>query len=391
MNIVVCGYMIRHPLSGNILAYLHYLIGLQRLGHAVFYLEESGWPASCYDPLQNAYSDSPIVGMEKVGDVFDYFESKIPIYFIARSGRRIFSSVEGTDWGEVKRMLSNADLLINLGGVCFLPEFALCRRRVLIDMDPFFTQTGHFGFKDHMRDYHRHFSYGVNIGQSCCTIPTGGIDWVPTVPPVVMDMWAKPGCSTQKQALRQAVDGCWSTIANWNAYGSVTFSGAHYGQKDGEFLKLLELPLKTSQKFLLALSGAGPEVLDRMNRFGWCVHDGGEVSADLCKYMAFVTGSRGEFSVAKQAYVKTRSGWFSDRSVCYLAAGRPVILQNTGFTQWLAPQAGVMAFSTMDEAIACIDEVNKNYNEHCQGAVEVAQRRFDYRAVLTRLLEIACG
>ncbi|MFC1883067.1 hypothetical protein ACFL2S_16480 [Thermodesulfobacteriota bacterium] len=310
---------------------------------------------------------------------------KIPLCYVNRDS----GNVEGLDWKDMKRMLGEADLLLNVGGVCWLPEFHLCRRRVLIDMDPFFTQVGGFGYEERINDYHSYFSYGVNIGRQGCTIPTGGFDWLPTVPPVVTEIWQRPLPTREKQAESEAADVPFTTVANWNAYGSVTYRGEHYGQKDEEFLRLIDLPNRTSQKLELALSGASPEIWARLQATGWSLREGGKVSIDIPTYHAFISGSRGEFSAAKNAYVKTRSGWFSDRSVCYLAAGRPVILQDTGFSDWLPTGRGVLVFSSIEEAVDCIDSVNASYTVHCRAAKEIAQKTFSYKVVLPRLVEIA--
>lgn len=383
MRIIVCGYMIRHPVAGNLLAYFHYVLGLHRLGHEVLYFEESGWPRSCYDPVTQEYGDNPHVGLRTVRTLMTDYGMKIPVCYVNRDS----GNVEGADWKDMKRVLGEADLLLNVGGVCWLPEFHLCRRRVLIDMDPLFTQVGRIGAEEGINDYHFYFSYGVNIGRKGCTVPTGGFDWRPTVPPVVPEIWQRPLPAREKQAESEAADVPFTTVANWTPYGSVTYSGEHYGQKDEEFLRLIDLPHRTSQKLELALSGASPEIWARLQASGWSLREGGKVSIDMPTYHAFVTGSRGEFSVAKHAYVKTRSGWFSDRSVCYLAAGRPVILQDTGFSEWLPTGRGILSFSSLEEAADCIDKVNREYATHQLGAQEMALEYFASSRVLPQLIE----
>jgi len=296
--------------------------------------------------------------------------------------KRETGKVVGAEWDEIKRMLGEADLLINIGGVCWLPEFLLCRRRILIDLDPLFTQVDLFGAKL-IDDYHYHFSYGSNIGKPFCTIPTNGVNWLPTVPPVIPELWSGAAPST---------DAPFTTIGNWSAYGAITYDGEHYGQKDEEFLRLINLPLLTSQKLELAISGASAEIKEQLKQFGWSVKDAGEeVSTDINTYRNYILGSRGESSAAKNAYVKTNSGWFSDRSVCYLAAGLPVILQNTGFTDWLPSGNGVLAFSSLEEAVSCIEKVNADYLTHRNAAREIAEKVFNYKVVLPRLVEIGTG
>lgn len=371
-RIVVCGYMIRHPSPGNLLAFFHYLLGLRRLGHEVLYVEESGWPYSCYDPVAGDYGDDPGAGLRIVRALMAEHGVASPVCYVNRDS----GHVEGADWAELKRMLAAADLLLNVGGVCWLPEFTLCQRRALIDMDPLFTQVGRFGAWL-INEHHVHFSYGVNIGRPGCTIPTAGVDWLPTVPPVVPELW--DGASAAPNAPL-------TTIANWSAYGGITYQGEHYGQKDEEFLRLLDLPSRTSQRLELALSGADPKVLEQLRTAGWMVRNSGEVNTDMPAYQAYISSSRGEFSAAKHAYVKTRSGWFSDRSVCYLAAGLPVIVQDTGFSDWLPMGRGVLGFSSVEEAADCIERVKSEYLAQRHAARGIAERTFSHTVVLPRLL-----
>jgi hypothetical protein len=155
------------------------------------------------------------------------------------------------------------------------------------------------------------------------------------------------------------------------------------------FLLLIDLPQLTSHRLELGLGGAEADVSARLQAAGWSVRNAGEVSTDMAAYQAYIAGSRGEFSAAKQAYVKTQSGWFSDRSVCYLAAGRPVVLQDTGFSDWLPTGRGVLAFTTVEEAAAALERVSAEYPAHQLGAVEAATRTFSYEVVLPRILQAA--
>ncbi len=374
-RIIVCGYMIRNPLAGNVLAFFHYLLGLARLGHRVCYLEESGgWQDPCYDPETRRCGEDPSAGLRTVVNLLSSYSVDIPVCYIHRdTGCTI-----GLNWTDIKRNLMDADLLLNIGGLCWLPDFRLCRRRALIDMDPFFTQTGRFG-GGVLGEHHVFLTYGGNIGRPDCCIPTAGVEWLPTVPPVVADLWENDGV---------AHDAPFTTIATWDAYGTVSYQGEVYGQKSEEIIRFLELPSRTRWKVELALSG-GYDVRERLQGAGWSIRDAGEVSTNVPTYCAYIKNSRGEFSVAKNAYVKTRSGWFSDRSVCYLAAGLPVILQDTGFSDWLPTGRGLLTFSSLEEAVKCIEAVNGEYAAHRQAAREMAEKTFDYRVVLPQLLQKA--
>jgi hypothetical protein len=312
------------------------------------------------------------------------YQLDIPVCFVNRDTGDVF----GTDWAQAKWMLRAADLLLNIGGVSWLPEFNYSRRRALIDMDPLFTQLGRFG-ADILDDHHVHFSYGANIGQPGCTVPPGSVNWHPLAPPVVPELWDDLVADSPGPDGDSRRNAAYTTIANWSAYESITQNGKRYGQKDEEFLRIIDLPGRIKQTVEVALSGASPDIEERFRSAGWSISSAEEVSADLPTYQAYIAGSRGEFSVAKHAYVETRSGWFSDRSVCYLAAGLPVILQESGFSDWLPTGRGLMAFSSLDEAVSCIEKTDADYSRHRIAAREIAESAFHYRLVLGRLLDTA--
>ena len=381
--IVVCGYAIRHPVAGNMLAFFHYLLGFSQLGHQVLYLEESGWSQSCYDPVSQIYSDNPVVGIQSWQNLLARFGVKAKVGFINRETGQTY----GLTWSEIEQILTEADLLLNIGGVCWLPEFKLCQQRVLIDMDPFFTQVGKFATEG-LEDYQTLFSYGVNIGQPACSIPTNGRDWLSTVPPVVPEIWTSKTTMNIAYFDRAEADTPLTTIANWNAYGSITYKDKTYGQKREEFLGLLNLPQRTALPLELALAGIKVQERKQLELAGWHIRDS-HFSKDFAQYQAYIDQSKGEFTVAKQAYVATRSGWFSDRSVCYLATGHPVVLQDTGFSDWLPTGRGILAFSGLEDALDCIKSVHANYLTHCHAAKEIAEEIFSYKVVLPRLLEKA--
>lgn len=379
-RIVITGYMVRHPVAGNMLAYFHYLLGFHRLGHEVYYLEESGWPNSCYNPELGSYSDDSSYGIHAVRALLKKHNISITVSYVNRDT----NEVSGDGQSDIDRLLSSADLLLNIGGVCSLPQFALAKKRALIDMDPLFTQLGLFAGED-INDYDTHFSYGSNIGKASSSIPTCGIDWLPVVPPVVPDIWE----NLTVNATTDRSDSPFTTVCNWSAYGAVDYDGEHYGQKDVEFLKLLDLPKHVSRQLQLAVSGADDNIRKMFKTKGWSICNAADVSNDLDTYQQYIAGSRGEFSAAKQAYVKTRSGWFSDRSVCYLAAGLPVIVQDTGISDWLTTGKGILTFSSMAQAIDCIEQVEADYNGHCQTAKQIAGEVFNYTVVLSQILEQA--
>lgn len=379
-KIVVAGYMIRYPVAGMQFAFFHYVLGLHRLGHSIVYIEESGWPHSCYDPYTQTYSDDPTIGLRSVESLMKTYGVRGKVCYVNRDSGTSY----GAEWKEVKEMLSSADLLLNIGGVSWLPEFLLAPRRIWIDLDPFFTQIGQFG-REGREHYHAYYTYGTNIGRPECTIPDDGIDWQPTVPPVVSDIWQSE--VSRRDIAEPSFTAPFTTIANWSAYGTTDYEGETYGQKDEEFLRLIQLPKHISQEIELALSGADADVWAMLQANGWSLRDGSEVSRDMSTYQAYITQSRGEFSTAKNAYVKTWSGWFSDRTVSYLAAARPVIIQDTGYRNQQLSNVGIVTFSSLEEAVAGIEAVNSDFETHSREARKLADSIFGYQVVLPRLLK----
>jgi hypothetical protein len=380
-DVVVCGYAVRFPLAGMVLAFANYVAGLDRLGHRVVYLEESGWDQSCYHPPTRGYGDDPTWGLDNLAATLTRLGcGDVPIGYVDRAS--------GASWGRPARdrraVLAGADLLLNVGGVCQLDEFSACDRRVLVDLDPGFTQAGRFGGPTAI-DHHAHFSYGTNIGRPGCLVPDDGVAWQPTVPPVIVDWWSDLPAPAAGAAL--------TTVANLDAYGEIEVGGRTWGQKRPEIDRLGDLPSRlTAERGLrleVAISSGDEALTDELIASGWEVGDGEAATGSLADYRAYVAGSAAEFSVAKEAYVGLRTGWFSDRSACYLAAGRPVVVQDTGFV-WpegtTAPERGVLTWSTADEAAEAIGRVVDEPEANRAAARSVADEVFGHRPVLERLL-----
>ena len=372
-SVVVAGYQLRHPAAGNVLAYFQYVLGLHRLGVEVTYVEESGWPYSSYDLATGHWVEHPAGGLETVRARVARHCPGVRIVWVDRDSGR----VDGADRQELRELCARADLLLDVGGVCWLPEFALCRRRALVDMDPLFSQVQGFASRV-LGDYDLHFSYGTNVGEPGCGVPTLGLRWQPTLPPVVVDLWS---------AGPPAGDAPWTTVANWSGYGAVEHEGRRYGQKDEEFLRLLDLPTRVSSPLELALGG-GHEVRPLLRDHGWRVRDAGDLSRDVDSYRSYVTGSRGELSAAKNAYVRTRSGWFSDRTAGYLSAGRPAVVQDTG-CRAVPAGAGLLLFDGPDGAASAIEAVERDPAGHAEAARALAGEVLAHDVVLPALLDRA--
>lgn len=375
VKLIVTGYMIRHPLAGNLCAFFHYLLGFHRLGHEVVYVEESGWPNSCYDPRKQEFSDDPSAGLAALRRIADRFELPTPLCYVNQE----LGEISGLSRKRLRDHLASADLLIDIGGTCSLDEFALVPRRALIDMDPMFTQVGRFAGK-HLDEYQVHFTYGTGIGQPDCSIPTANVSWAPTWPPIVAEAWKDRSDVVPAQARM-------TTVCNWGAYGGIEYGGERYGQKDEEFTKIICLPTQNPQPLEIAIAGARDETISRLSEAGWLLRSAEEVTADLDTYSAYIGNSLGEFSVAKNAYVKTRSGWFSDRSVCYLASGRPVVLQDTGARKSLPKSPALLFFSSLAEAREQLEQLKSDYPLRCRAARELAETVFSHETVLTKLIE----
>lgn len=376
-DIVVCGYAVRHPLAGNVFAYAHYVAGFRKLGHRLLYAEESGWARPCFDPDSGDHTDDPTKGLQYFVETLSRLGcDDVTMCYVDRSNNATY----GMSRDELSRRLAAADLLVNVGGVCELDEFANCSRKVVIDLDPGFTQIGDFGLSQ-AENYDVHLTYGTNIGAADCGIPVGPIDWIPTNPPVVIDFW--------RPHVNDPVRPAFTTVANLDAYGDLTLDGRRYGQKLPSFRLLGDLPRRVPAQLEVALSSANEASLSELTAAGWTLEDGVSSSRALADYVQYLTSSAGEFSVAKEAYVALRTGWFSDRSVCYLAAGRPVVVQDTGFAGGRRFDDGIVTWNTADEAEVALTRVLDDPVTQQEAALQLADELFDHRRVLTRIIGLA--
>jgi hypothetical protein len=375
-RILVSGYMARYPLGGQLAAHFQYVLGLSRLGYEVHFVEAAGWKDACFDPATVAVGDDPSTGCALVEEL------------LARhglAGRWTFVGLDGRSWGrpreEVARWAKSAPLL-SLSDVSWLPEFEECPTRVYIDEDPGFPQmgtaAGDAGWRAKLDRYDVHATYGESIGGPDCLIPTVGYPWIGTRPPIVPDLWAT----------RLPPGRAWTTVMNWQSYANVTWQGIEYGQKDREFRCIENLPRDTPEVLEVAVS-APDEVREDLQRAGWGIVAAMEASRTLDAYRDYIRGSRGEFSVAKHAYVATSSGWFSDRSAAYLASGRPVVLQDTGFSRHLPTGEGLFAWTDAASAADALDRVAADLPRQARAAQRVADSHLRYDVVLPTLLRKA--
>jgi hypothetical protein len=327
-----------------------------------------------YDPVENTRSTDPAYGTSYIQQALEPFGLGERWAFVNYDG-----SYHGRSAAEVQRFCADADLFLNLSGGSWFwrDEYARIPRSAFIDSDPAFTQLAiakaEPWYVEFFKRFDRLFTFGANIGTAASPVPVGDFVWRPTWQPVVLDEWRTDRGPGDR----------FTTVMTWQIE-SFTDVG---GNKDVEFVKYIDLPSRTAQPFELAVNG--PRGL--LAAHGWTTVDAMGVSRTLWDYRDFIHRSKAEFGVAKHTYVSTNSGWFSDRTECYLASGRPALAQDTGWTAHLPAGEGLIAFSTPDEALAGIDRVNGDYPRHARRAVEIAREHFDANRVLSRLLEEACS
>lgn len=375
---IYAGYLIRYPLGGHLLAELSYIVGLQQLGYEVIVVEEYGgtW-APCYDPDRNEMTTDPATGINRLKSLLRPYGLENNWCYVDAAG------YHGLSAAELRDACRKSRVLLCRASVTWLEEFRECPRRVFVDHDPGFTQfrmatapqPSCNGYAS-PRDFQFHFTVGERIGCDDCPIPTLDLHWRPTRQPMALELVTPRFTPTTRN---------FTTVLSWTAYGSVEYNGQSYGQKSEEMLKLLPLPQRTGAVLEIAL--AGPDTPAALLRnAGWIVTDPLAATSTVDAYLDYIGRSRGEFSVAKGAFVKTRCGWFSDRTAAYLASGKPVIVQDTGFSEHLPCGEGLFAFHDADDAVAAIDAINRDYPRHCRAARRIAEEYFAAIKVLGKLL-----
>jgi len=343
---------------------LQYVLGLRALGHEVRLVE----PVDRLEPRTVRYFSDLVREFGLDGDAA----------LLARSGESA-----GIPHRTLVRLARETDIVFNVSGMLRDEELiGPPPLRVYLDLDPAFNQLWHAVERIDMGfDLHNRFvTVGLELGEPACPIPTCGRRWIKTLPPVFLPRWSRA----------DAVEtNAFTTVANWRGYGSIDWRGKRYGQKAHSLRKLVALPEQTSERLCLALAIHRDEEDDliALRRHGWALTDPREVAGSPQRYAAFVRGSKGELGIAKEGYVESRCGWFSDRSACYLASGRPVVAQNTGFSRHLPVGEGLIPFSSTEEAATAIETVAGDYGRHAKAARALAESVFDSRTVLKRLLE----
>jgi len=380
-KIIVFGILFWYPLAGVTYQFLHYLIGLRKLGYDVYYVEDSGrW---VYDPRINDLSPDasgniemvlPTLKQHGLGDRWA-FRGKYP------DGK-----CYGMTDAQIEALYRDADAFLNVTGAQEIREEHLAiKRRIYVESDPFPMQVkvelGDERTIKTLAAHDRLFSFGENVGASDCSLPVGTFHWLPTRQPVALELWQGPPTGGDT----------FNTITTWhNKDKNLEWRGeTWYWTKDREFEKFLDLPQRRpSLKFELAMS-VDEKVRALVQGHGWRQTGSVEISRDAELYSKYIQQSRGEFTVARDQYVRPNTGWFSDRTACYLAAGRPAITQETGFSRILPSGKGLFGFRTMDEILQAVDTIESDYAGNCNAAREIAAEYFAAEKVVGSLMERA--
>ena len=390
LRIAVTGLAATYPLGGVFWDYVQWLLGFARLGHDVLYIEDTGrW---VYNPATGTFVNSGEANATVLGEMLKALDPDLAHRWFFRDGT---GATFGRSWADVVEFCRTADLFVHVSASCWMREEYLAARRVVfVDTDPMYTQASVPGYLDGtlddaararvemLRRHHVFFTFGENIGGAGCRVPTALFDWIPTRQPVVLDRFEP---EAQPVAARRPV---LTTVASWepSEQGPIV-EGVVYAGKSREFTRFLELPGRSRLPLEVALSGPAP--FEQLRGRGWRLVDPYTVSRNPWAYRRYLATSIGEWSVAKHAYVASRSGWFSCRSACYLALGVPVVVQDTGFGVAVPVGRGVLAFGTMEEAEEAIEQLAADPVGHAQAARAIAHEYFDSDRVLTRFIEQA--
>jgi hypothetical protein len=389
-KVVVFGIIGWYPLAGVVYQCLHYLQGLRRLGYDAYYVEDSR--RQVYDPTINDYTSDARRNVAALNQVLSRygFQDRWAFRGLAADGESL-GECYGMTEGQLSALYRECVASLNItGGNEVREEHLDITRRIYVESDPFSSQVrvlqGDRRIVDLLDAHHVHFSFGENLGNEDCNVPVGRYDWQPTRQPVDLELWNGPSLGGDAYTTITT----WQNKSTWqNEDAGISYQGEkYYWTKDREFMKVLELPELRSVPFELAV-GTSNEVRQLLTGHGWRLNDSLAVSGDIESYRRYIQDSRAEFTVARDQYVRPRTGWFSDRSATYLGAGRPVITQETGFSKFLPSGKGLFGFQTMDDILAAVDAIEGDYEGNCRAAREIAAEYFSAEKVVGSLLERA--
>jgi hypothetical protein len=378
-TIVIAGAIAQKPwYGGHTWVFLQYLLGFKKLGWNVLFVDQLE-PEMCVDdggkpcPLESSSTLAYFVNVMQAFDLTDAFALLYDKGHVSIGKSR----------KEVIEAAAQSAMFLNVMGFLRDPEILdRAQNRVFLDIDPGFGQMWqHLGIETIFRDHHHYVTIGQNIGQPGCDVPTCGIHWITTTQPVQLDHWQPRFTSTPK---------VFTTIASWRgAYGPMSLDGKTYGLRVHEFRKFASLPTLTTERFEVALDIHSADSADRtlLEKNAWHLINPRTVARTPMQYRAYIQQSGAEFMVAKNMYVETQSGWLSDRSICYLASGKPVLVQDTGLKTLYACNKGLLTFKCLEEAVSGVQQISNDYVSHARAARDMAQEYFDSNKVLSQLLK----
>jgi hypothetical protein len=380
LTIIVGGYIVAYPLGGMTWHHLNYLLGLHEMGHEVWFLEDSGSYSYPYNPSTWASSADSTYGRAYLERTFNQYG--LPLRYC------YYSEFEDKHYGltreELSDLLRRADALICVSGVTPMRDNRpRPRRTCVIDTDPVFTQLRMRSDSDFL-NYYRRFdavaTFGRLIGTSACPLPTHGFDWIPTNQPIALRHW--PLTPTSSRAF--------TTIGKWEhtTDRNMEFNGKHFLSSKGvEWMKMLDLPRRVPWDMTMGMLSMPAPTAQQFTSHGWKLVNPEQTTVSCQAFGDFLRNSAGEFTVAKEIYAALPSGWFSDRSSAYLASGRPVVTQDSGFDQWIPVGQGLYSFQTIEQAAAALNAIAADYPRHATAAREIAEKYFDAKTVLGELLD----
>jgi hypothetical protein len=373
-SIAVSGQMLRRPSSGELLSCLQYLLGLRLLGHDVIYVEERGWLGSGLCDGDPRPGSLPVAGLVRVREILSSLRLSIPIVWVDSDA----GLVSGMLWSELREALGHADLLLDVGSPCLIEQRELPARRALVDTDPLVSHVGRFAEVG----YDTHFTYALGTGRTGSSAPTAGIEWVPTLPPVVPRLW-RSNAPRPHAPVRVVA-----------AYGAGPGPGGVWlGEEQDDLAAIAEIPAEIPATPLeLALTQSTRRRAAALIDRGWTLTGLEPLEDSMCSYHDFITTAKAELATTRAPYRESRNGWLGHRSACFLAAGRPVIAADTGFSDWLGQgtgEEGLLAYADAGEAAEAIGRIERNPDGQSLAATMLAHGPFHYSRVLGRLLERA--
>lgn len=377
-RIILNGSIAKYPVAGLVQFVLAWILGLKRLGHQVYFIEKCEWENACYDMEKKEMTNDASFGVGYLKRLFKNYDM---------DHNWCFKDIKGNYFGmsknALKRIFENADLYLDLEWTSWEEGSEKVPVKAFFDGEP-----GWFQIKLHnmlekgnsLLAYDHYFTDGLNIGKPGNIIPTAGIEWKKMLVPVLL-------INDTLEKITPLCDASFTTVMSWQAHKEVSYLNQVYGQKDKEFEKFMELPSMTNQSLEIAVPKTNVPSKVLVSK-GWKLKNASEISSSLKDYHHYLATSKGELCIAKNVFVATKSGWFGERAGYYMQKGRPVISQETGFSQHIPCGEGLLAFENIDQAVNSIESVVSNYEHHSKKAKEIVGDYFDAEKVLDKMLNV---